>query len=65
MKNTSTRKKVAIQRRTPHARKELTKEDMKEDKGMSCPDCRELMTEVISHAFKWECRCLPGIHFCE
>jgi len=34
--------------------------------GVSCPDCREPMTQVLTvTTFKWECRCSPGIHYSE
>jgi hypothetical protein len=65
MKKASIKKRVVIHRNNPHAHDESSKEDFRENSGMLCPDCREPMTEVVTHAFKWECRCLPGIHFCE
>jgi hypothetical protein len=58
----STRKRKAPRRRPPA---KSHKPDTKAD-GILCPDCREPMTQVLTvTTFKWECRCLPGIHFCE
>jgi hypothetical protein len=66
-------KKAAMKKRIAHRskrapRQEVTKEARKDtrDEGISCPDCREPMTQVLTvTTFKWECRCLPGVHFCE
>jgi hypothetical protein len=46
----------------------VRKESVSEDSRMLCPDCREPMTQVLMHAthtLKWECRCAPGIQYCE
>jgi len=65
MKKAGIKKRVIPQRSKPHAQDKLSKAGLSENSGILCPDCREPMTEVVTHAFKWECRCLPGIHFCE
>jgi hypothetical protein len=61
-RKTSPKKEVTRRRRLQI---ETRKQDTRED-GISCSDCREPMTQVLTvTTFKWECRCLPGIHFCE
>jgi hypothetical protein len=65
MKKTSIKKRVTTPKRRAHAQEELCKESIREDSGILCPDCREPMIQVLTHAFKWECRCSPGIHYCE
>jgi hypothetical protein len=64
MKKAATKKQVT-QRSKPPARDELSKKRFIENSGILCPDCGEPMTEVVTQALKWECHCLPGIHFCE
>lgn len=67
MKKASMKKRVAPQSKRAR-RQEVTREARKgrrEDR-VSCPDCREPMTQVLTVAtLKWECRCSPGIHYCE
>jgi hypothetical protein len=63
-RKTSTKKRVTQRR---HPRAQTGKKGTREDEIL-CPDCREPMTQVVMHTtyiFKWECRCLPGIHFSE
>lgn len=66
MKKSSMKKRLVSRNkraRRQGVRKEAPK-DMRED-GVSCPDCREPMTQVLTvTTFKWECRCSPGIHYC-
>jgi len=60
------KKRITNQRKRAQAQKELSTPNIGEDSGVSCPDCREPMTQVLTvTTIKWECRCLPGIHFCE
>ena len=69
----ASRKKAAMKKRVvPQNKRAYRQEAMKEtpkemmEDGVLCPDCREPMTQVLTvTTFKWECRCLPGIHFCE
>lgn len=66
MRIVSPKKRVTKQGKRAHAQRELPKADIREDRGVPCPDCREPMTQVLTvTTIKWECRCLPGIHFCE
>jgi hypothetical protein len=64
MKKAASKKRVT-QKNKRHAQDELSQAGLKDNSGILCPDCREPMTEVLTNASKWECRCLPGIHFCE
>ena len=63
MKKMSTKKRVVTQKKRGRLR--FNKASTMEDSGVSCPDCREPMTQVLTATtFKWECRCAPGIHYC-
>jgi len=65
MKKAAIKKRATNRTRKAHRQGEVRTEVISEDKGVLCPDCREPMTEVVTHTFKWECRCSPGIHYCE
>lgn len=70
MKKASMKKLLVPRTRRAH-RQEARKEVRKDvEDGVSCPDCREPMTQALTdttltYALKWECRCSPGIHYCE
>jgi acetyl-CoA carboxylase beta subunit len=62
----ASKKPIGTQKRTSKSQEAHSKEGVREDRWMTCPDCREPMTQVLTvNTFKWACRCLPGIHFCE